>query len=93
MNIAAESGTVDELEIVLSRDGSLAPVVTGLAPSFSVVTSESPRAMPFLDSPKFDYLELPSGSHISRLIARIDEEAHRFAITYHSLLKRRSMLK
>ncbi len=27
----------------LSGDGSLAPVVTGLAPSFSVVTSESPR--------------------------------------------------
>ncbi|MDO5451807.1 MAG: tRNA (guanine(37)-N(1))-methyltransferase [Candidatus Saccharibacteria bacterium] len=31
------------LECVFSRDGSLAPVVTGLAPSFSVVTSESPR--------------------------------------------------
>ena len=38
-------------------------------------------------------LELPDGSHVARLIARIDEEAHRFAITYHSLLKRRSMLK
>ena len=38
-------------------------------------------------------LELPASSHISRLIARIDEEAHRFAITYHSLLKRKSMLK
>ena len=38
-------------------------------------------------------LELPSDSHIARLIARIDEEAHRFAITYHSLLKRKSMLK
>ena len=37
--------------------------------------------------------ELPSSSHISRLIARVDEEAHRFAITYHSLLKRKSMLK
>ena len=37
--------------------------------------------------------ELPSDSHIARLIARIDEEAHRFAITYHSLLKRKSMLK
>ena len=37
--------------------------------------------------------ELPHDSHISRLIARIDEEAHRFAITYHSLLKRKGMLK
>ena len=41
----------------------------------------------------FSQIELPSGSHIARLIARIDEEAHRFAITYHSLLKRKSMLK
>ena len=37
--------------------------------------------------------QISSGSHIARLIARIDEEAHRFAITYHSLLKRKSMLK
>ncbi|MBR2997254.1 UvrB/UvrC motif-containing protein [Candidatus Saccharibacteria bacterium] len=36
---------------------------------------------------------LPSSSHIARLIARIDEEAHRFAITYHTLLKRKNMLK
>ena len=40
-----------------------------------------------------EYLELPTSSHVARLIARIDEEAHRFAITYHSLLKRKSMLK
>ena len=38
-------------------------------------------------------VELSPGSHTARLIARIDEEAHRFAITYHSLLKRKSMLK
>lgn len=38
-------------------------------------------------------LELSRGSHVARLIARIDEEAHRFAVTYHSLLKRKSMLK
>ena len=43
--------------------------------------------------PRSEYLELPTESHISRLIARIDEEAHRFAITYHSLLKRKGMLK
>ena len=37
--------------------------------------------------------KLSNSSHIARLIARIDEESHRFAITYHSLLKRKSMLK
>ena len=42
---------------------------------------------------EISYLELPSSSHIARLIARIDEEAHRFAVTYHSLLKRKNMLK
>ncbi|MBQ8985115.1 GIY-YIG nuclease family protein [Candidatus Saccharibacteria bacterium] len=38
-------------------------------------------------------VRLSKSSHIARLIARIDEESHRFAITYHSLLKRKSMLK
>ena len=38
-------------------------------------------------------INLDKSSHIARLIARIDEEAHRFAITYHTLLKRKSMLK
>lgn len=36
---------------------------------------------------------LAPGSHIARLIARIDDEAHRFAITYHTLLKRKNMLQ
>lgn len=43
--------------------------------------------------PNKDSLLLPTGSHIARLIARVDEESHRFAITYHSLLKRKNMLK
>lgn len=38
-------------------------------------------------------IPLKQSSHIARLIARIDEEAHRFAITYHSLLKRKKLLK
>lgn len=45
------------------------------------------------DSHETLFQELPTDSHIARLIARIDEEAHRFAITYHSLLKRKNMLK
>jgi excinuclease ABC subunit C len=36
---------------------------------------------------------LPSHSHLAKLIARLDEEAHRFAINYHTQLKRKSMLK
>lgn len=43
--------------------------------------------------PGKEILHLLSSSHIARLIARIDEESHRFAITYHSLLKRKNMLK
>jgi len=38
-------------------------------------------------------IELPNTSHIAKLISRIDDEAHRFAITYHTLLKRKNMLK
>ena len=40
----------------------------------------------------FRTVELSKDSHISRLIARVDEEAHRFAITYHTLLKRKRQL-
>ncbi len=36
---------------------------------------------------------LSEGSHIAKLIARIDEESHRFAITYHRLLQKKNMLK
>jgi excinuclease ABC subunit C len=44
---------------------------------------------------KEDYrmIELAPDSHIAKLIARIDEESHRFAIQYHTLLKRRDALK
>jgi excinuclease ABC subunit C len=42
-----------------------------------------------------DYLfeELAPDSHIAKLIARIDDESHRFAIQYHTLLKRKDALK
>ena len=43
--------------------------------------------------PGSGHLELSPSSHIARLIARVDEESHRFAVNYHTLLKRKNMLK
>lgn len=83
-----------EFEMASSRDGVPRSRRHGArTPHASVVTSGSPRGMPFSNSPCHNCLELPPDAHVARLIARIDEEAHRFAITYHSLLKRKSMLK
>ena len=38
-------------------------------------------------------LTLPKDSHIMKLLIRIRDETHRFAISYHSYLKRKNMLK
>ncbi|MDO4742269.1 MAG: GIY-YIG nuclease family protein [Candidatus Saccharibacteria bacterium] len=57
------------------------------------VSEERPRKDPHELCSKVNLITLSQSSHISRLIARIDEESHRFAITYHSLLKRKNMLK
>lgn len=45
------------------------------------------------ESSGFRSVFLPSDSHVAKLIARIDDESHRFAITYHRLLQRKSLLK
>lgn len=53
----------------------------------SVTTSSS-------DAPQeLTTVTLSPNSHIAKLIARIDEEAHRFAITYHRLLRSKQMTK
>ncbi len=44
-------------------------------------------------SEDYRMIELAPDSHIAKLIARIDDESHRFAIQYHTLLKRRDALK
>ena len=41
---------------------------------------------------EFTILPLPKNSHIVKLLERIRDESHRFAVTYHTLLKRKSML-
>lgn len=41
----------------------------------------------------YRHFQLDPSGHLAKLIARIDDEAHRFAITYHTLLKRKGLLK
>ena len=45
------------------------------------------------DSGDYRMEELMPDGHIAKLIARIDEESHRFAIQYHTLLKRKNAIK
>ena len=62
----------------------------------------TPTNIPFLGLAKeFETIILPDGtpirlpqnSHLIKLLQRIRDESHRFAVQYHTLLKRKSMLK
>ena len=72
-----------------SGDHSKSARVKLVVPRRDTGALNDPSQLPTTDAP----VVLSSGSHVARLIARIDEEAHRFAITYHTLLKRKGMLK
>jgi excinuclease ABC subunit C len=41
----------------------------------------------------YQAVSLPRNSHIVKLLQRIRDESHRFAVQYHTLLKRKAMLK
>ncbi len=69
---------------------ALGPCPSGPSPRADGTNS---RAAALRNAQELRRIELPTGSHVARLIARVDEESHRFAITYHSLLKRKGMLK
>ena len=64
------------------------------APDSPPAPDRAPASAPDRSStPNTTSLPLDPHSHLAKLIARIDDEAHRFAITYHTLLKRRRQLK
>ncbi len=57
--------------------------------------SKNARVRIVIPEGESDYrmVELAKNSHVAKLIARIDEESHRFAIQYHTLLKRKDVIK
>ena len=79
-----------KVKLVIPNNYALGSRPAGPSPWAADVPS---RAAALRNPFEHSCMELPNNSHIAKLVARIDEEAHRFAITYHSLLKRKNMLK
>lgn len=44
-------------------------------------------------SGEFEEINLPNNSHIVKLLQRIRDESHRFAVSYHTVLKRKNQTK
>ena len=78
------------VQLIIPRQQALGSQSPGPSPRAGAAMA---RAAALRNPLELCCLGISSGSHVARLIARIDEEAHRFAIAYHSLLKRKGMLK
>jgi len=97
-----------EVEIIIPdkfEQRSISPVKKSDLPSLENL-SELSESFSKLDAKKtflhtrantgcenYQELLLPHNSHIIKLLQRIRDESHRFAIQYHTLLKRKTMIK
>ncbi|MEX1995476.1 MAG: helix-hairpin-helix domain-containing protein, partial [Candidatus Saccharimonadales bacterium] len=72
-----------EEEIIISKDGSL----PGQSPGTIAVNAKKAGAY-VTETEEFITVLLPQ-SHLVKLLQRIRDESHRFAVSYHSTLKRR----
>lgn len=70
-------------EIIISKAGSLAGLDLGLL----LKTAKDMDAY-ISESAEFVSILLPENSHVVKLLQRIRDESHRFAVSYHSTLKR-----
>ena len=66
---------------------NLTPSQRGFFVGTAAVTM-APRGVVTEDSAEFMTILLPKNSHIVKLLQRIRDESHRFAVSYHSVLKR-----
>jgi excinuclease ABC subunit C len=64
-----------------------------LEPADQCMTLSAEAGVPGKDCNEFNPVRLPKNSHIIKLLQRIRDESHRFAVQYHTLLKRKSMLR
>ena len=86
-------GSVGQVSAV--RELCAAAGITVIGRDKSGDHSRNARVRIVLPEADGDYrmIELAPDGHLAKLIARIDDESHRFAIQYHTLLKRKDALK
>lgn len=81
-----------EEEIVVHRAKSHVDVSPGRLAQWA--REKSPHDPPLIqESDDFLIIRLPKSSHIVKLLQRIRDESHRFAVSYHTTLKRKSQVK
>jgi excinuclease ABC subunit C len=73
-----------------SRNAPVQIVFAGAAPAKNPGIASSELAM---GSAKYQTIELKNDDHIAKLIARLDDESHRFAISYHQSLRTKGQTK
>lgn len=77
------------LDSFKSADNITVPEVTGIVSRIN----ESKDVFVTADSEDFIVIRLPKESHIVKLLQRIRNESHRFAVSYHAHLKRTGQVK
>lgn len=86
-------GSVGQLEAVRSLVAETGIALIGRDKSGDHGKNARVRIVILRNKNDYEMVELAKDSHVAKLIARIDDESHRFAIQYHTLLKRKDALK
>jgi excinuclease ABC subunit C len=73
-----------EEEIIIHKTQSSAEVIEDKVANYA-----SQNEAYLVDTKDFIRIDLPAQSHIVKLLQRIRDESHRFAVSYHSTLKRK----
>lgn len=87
--------------VQLNMQGAVEEHEQSLSPKTEVSTKNGPvakiheAARPFISDETDDFVvvRLPKSTHISKLLQRIRDESHRFAVSYHTHLKRTGQVK